>query len=110
MLTCYPQAICGRFIPLSSIILAKGRACTVPNASDWLPQSSRRADPSHGARAPRSRRNLEYLRTFTHEFSAPPDACATWRALYLRLNRMSDELMEHIHLENNVLFPRALCE
>jgi regulator of cell morphogenesis and NO signaling len=55
-------------------------------------------------------RNLQYLRTLTQEFSAPPEACATWKALYLRLNRMSDELMEHIHLENNVLFPRVLCE
>jgi len=54
-------------------------------------------------------RNLEYLRVLTHGFIAPPEACATWKALYLRLNRLSDELMEHIHLENNVLFPRVLC-
>lgn len=55
-------------------------------------------------------RNLEYLRTLARDFIAPPEACATWKALYLRLNRLSDELMEHIHLENNVLFPRVLCE
>ena len=55
-------------------------------------------------------RNLEYLRAQAYQFTAPPEACATWKALYLRLNRMSDELMEHIHLENNVLFPRVLCE
>lgn len=55
-------------------------------------------------------RNLEYLRALTRDFTAPPEACVTWKALYLRLNRLSDELMEHIHLENNVLFPRVLCE
>ena len=55
-------------------------------------------------------RNLEYLRAQAYQFTAPPEACATWKALYLRLNRMSDELMEHIHLENNVLIPRVLCE
>ena len=55
-------------------------------------------------------RNLEYLRALTGEFIAPAEACATWKALYLRLSRLSDELMEHIHLENNVLFPRVLCE
>ena len=55
-------------------------------------------------------RNLEYLRMLAQDFIAPPEACATWKALYLRLNRLSDELMEHIHLENNVLFPRVLCE
>lgn len=55
-------------------------------------------------------RNLEYLRELAHGFVAPPEACATWKALYLRLEQLSDELMEHIHLENNVLFPRVLCE
>lgn len=55
-------------------------------------------------------KNLEYLRGLAHDFVAPPEACATWKALYLRLKRLSDELMEHIHLENNVLFPRVLCE
>jgi len=55
-------------------------------------------------------RNLVDLRTLAHDFVAPPESCATWQALYLRLNRFTDELMEHIHLENNVLFPRALCE
>ena len=55
-------------------------------------------------------KNLAYVRTLAHDFIAPPESCNTWKALYLRLNRFSDELMEHIHLENNVLFPRALCE
>jgi regulator of cell morphogenesis and NO signaling len=55
-------------------------------------------------------RNLESLRELAHDFVAPPEACATWNALYLRLKQLSDELMEHIHLENNVLFPRVLCE
>ena len=55
-------------------------------------------------------RSLARLRELTADLTAPPDACATWRALYLRLGRLADELMEHIHLENNVLFPRALFE
>jgi iron-sulfur cluster repair protein YtfE (RIC family) len=32
----------------------------------------------------------------------------TWRALYLGLEELERDLMDHIHLENNVLFPRAL--
>lgn len=55
-------------------------------------------------------KNLARIRELTADLTAPPEACATWRALYLRLGRLSDELMEHIHLENNVLFPRALYE
>jgi regulator of cell morphogenesis and NO signaling len=53
-------------------------------------------------------RSLDRLRELTENLTAPAEACPTWRALYLRLGRLADELMEHIHLENNVLFPRAL--
>jgi regulator of cell morphogenesis and NO signaling len=52
--------------------------------------------------------NLERLRKLTTQFEPPPEACATWRALYAALATLESELMEHIHLENNVLFPRAL--
>lgn len=54
--------------------------------------------------------NLERIRGLTAGLVAPPEACATWQALYLRLDAFERELMEHIHLENNILFPRALCE
>ena len=40
---------------------------------------------------------------------APEEACASWRALYLRLGAFEAELMDHIHLENNVLFRRVLA-
>ena len=51
---------------------------------------------------------LERLRTLTGDYDPPLEACATWRALYAGLATLERELMEHIHLENNVLFPRAL--
>jgi len=53
-------------------------------------------------------RNLEWLRTITIDYVPPSDACGTWRALYLGLRELDEQLMQHIHLENNVLFPRAL--
>jgi regulator of cell morphogenesis and NO signaling len=53
-------------------------------------------------------RNLHRLRELATDFNPPPEACATWRALYAGLEKLESELMEHIHLENNVLFPRAL--
>ena len=52
--------------------------------------------------------NLRRLRERATDFVPPPEACATWRALYSGLEALESELMEHIHLENNVLFPRAL--
>ena len=56
------------------------------------------------------RENLVRLRTVTGDLEPPAAACATWRALYAGLAQLEEELMEHIHLENNVLFPRALNE
>jgi regulator of cell morphogenesis and NO signaling len=52
--------------------------------------------------------NLGRLREIADDYSPPSEACATWRALYAGLEKLESELMEHIHLENNVLFPRAL--
>jgi regulator of cell morphogenesis and NO signaling len=54
--------------------------------------------------------SLRMIRKLTLNFTLPPEACATWAALYRRLEEFETELMEHIHLENNILFRRALCE
>ena len=53
--------------------------------------------------------NLAKTRELTANLVPPPEACATWRALYQGLESLERDLMEHIHLENNVLFPRVLC-
>jgi regulator of cell morphogenesis and NO signaling len=42
----------------------------------------------------------------TGNITPPPDACNTWRALYLGLDALKTDLMNHIHLENNILFDR----
>jgi regulator of cell morphogenesis and NO signaling len=52
---------------------------------------------------------LQNTRALTTDLVPPAEACTTWRALYLRLDELEAELMEHVHLENNVLFRRALC-
>ncbi len=52
--------------------------------------------------------NLRELRRLTADLTPPDDACATWTALYEQLHELESELMAHIHLENSILFPRAL--
>ena len=42
----------------------------------------------------------------THDAQAPAGACNTWRALYAGIAQLNDDLINHIHLENNVLFPQ----
>ncbi len=54
------------------------------------------------------REGLIQTRALTDNLVPPAEACTTWRALYLRLDALEADLMEHIHLENNVLFPRVL--
>jgi regulator of cell morphogenesis and NO signaling len=53
--------------------------------------------------------DLKKTRRLTADLVAPQEACPTWRALYLRLGQLEAELMDHIHLENNVLFRRVLA-
>jgi regulator of cell morphogenesis and NO signaling len=52
---------------------------------------------------------LVQIRKVTSGYSLPDDACLTFRALYEELERMEEDLHQHIHLENNILFPRAIA-
>ena len=52
---------------------------------------------------------LKRLRELTHDYEVPEDACNTWRALWHGLAALEGAMHEHIHLENNILFPRALA-
>lgn len=49
---------------------------------------------------------LERLAALTHEHTPPQGACNTWRALFAGTAQLTNDLISHIHLENNVLFPR----
>ena len=51
---------------------------------------------------------LARLRALSRGFAVPEDGCTTYRALYDGLARFERELHEHVHLENNVLFPRVV--
>ncbi|MBN8532293.1 MAG: iron-sulfur cluster repair protein YtfE [Alphaproteobacteria bacterium] len=47
---------------------------------------------------------LEKMLSLAHQLVLPERACNSWRALYLGLDELRNDLMEHIHLENNILF------
>ncbi|HLG98900.1 MAG TPA: iron-sulfur cluster repair di-iron protein [Bryobacteraceae bacterium] len=50
----------------------------------------------------------ERIRSLSGGFAAPADACPTYRAFYQGLEDFERDLHQHVHLENNILFPRAL--
>ncbi len=51
---------------------------------------------------------LAALADLTNDFTAPEDACNTFSALYGYLAEFQKKTKEHVHLENNILFPKAI--
>jgi regulator of cell morphogenesis and NO signaling len=50
---------------------------------------------------------LSELRRITKNYAPPADACASYRALFTGLAALEADLHQHVHKENNILFPRA---
>jgi regulator of cell morphogenesis and NO signaling len=50
---------------------------------------------------------LKQLRGVTNGYKTPPDGCVSFHTLYQALAAFEADLHQHIHLENNILFPRA---
>jgi regulator of cell morphogenesis and NO signaling len=51
---------------------------------------------------------LARIRALSHNYTAPEGACPTYRGFYQGLSEFESDLHRHVHLENNVLFPRAI--
>lgn len=51
---------------------------------------------------------LRDLRKLTSDYAVPADACVSYRTLYEAIEAFEQDLHQHIHLENNVLFPQAM--
>jgi regulator of cell morphogenesis and NO signaling len=51
---------------------------------------------------------LRQMREWSLNYAVPPDACISYRTLYGALEAYEADLHQHIHLENNILFPSAL--
>jgi regulator of cell morphogenesis and NO signaling len=52
---------------------------------------------------------MRQINELTGGFTPPEDACMTYRVLYANLREFEENLHEHVHLENNILFPRAVA-
>lgn len=51
---------------------------------------------------------LKELRKITNDFAVPADGCNTYRLTYAKLEELEADTFQHIHLENNILFPRLM--
>lgn len=52
---------------------------------------------------------LKEMRRLSNDFTPPAHACNTFRVFYAKLDEFENDLHKHVHLENNVLFPRAIA-
>jgi regulator of cell morphogenesis and NO signaling len=50
------------------------------------------------------------VRRLSSDYTPPVDACTTYRVLYQELAQFEADLHRHVHLENNILFPRAVAQ
>lgn len=51
---------------------------------------------------------LKEMREITSDYTLPYDACNTYTVTFKKLDEFENDLHQHIHLENNILFPRAI--
>ena len=53
--------------------------------------------------------HLDEIKKLTNNYSLPQDACATYNLLFNMMREFEEDLNMHVHLENNILFPKALA-
>ncbi len=51
---------------------------------------------------------MKHIEIISNNFTPPAHACNTYRVLYAKLQEFQNDLHAHIHLENNILFPKAI--
>lgn len=52
---------------------------------------------------------LENFRRVTNNYTLPEKACASHRVVFSKLRELDNDLSQHVHLENEILFPKALA-
>ena len=52
--------------------------------------------------------NMEEIRRISNNYEVPEDGCASYSFLFKSLDEFENDLHIHVHLENNILFPKAL--
>ena len=85
------------------VSLEAGENVPVENALEWIqsPIAVMEADHEEAGRA------LAFIRDVTGSFAPPEWACPTFRGLYYGLSQLEADMHLPVHLENNILFPRA---
>lgn len=84
--------------------MAKGKAGKVTALFGTVQSPIQVMTHEHDAEGQRFRT----MRELSHNYIIPPDGCNTYRAAFAVLDAFEEDLHLHIHLENNILFPKAI--
>jgi regulator of cell morphogenesis and NO signaling len=87
------------------VALENGAPLPVPDVSGWITSPIAVMEAEHAAAGAA----LALIREATNGFAPPEWACPTFRGLYYGLAQLESDMHVHVHLENHILFPRALA-
>ena len=82
--------------------LGEGSKIIINNSFLLSPISMMEQEHDHAGNA------MTEIRQLTNNYNPPPDACTTYKLSFAALNAFELDLHQHVHLENNILFPKAL--
>jgi regulator of cell morphogenesis and NO signaling len=85
------------------VALEAGQAPPAPEAAAWIQSPITVMEAEHESAGAA----LAFIRQTTNGYAPPDWACPTFRGLYYGLAQLETDMHLHVHLENNVLFPRA---
>ncbi len=96
----------------TKIIIDRQISNLLPRQADFVRAPIRKPDIIRGGVSFEARDHVELIDALDHmadltgDFAPPADACGSWRALYVGCRKLDADLRVHVHLENNLLFPR----
>ncbi len=82
--------------------LAEGTEIIINNTSLLAPISVMEQEHDHAGSA------MAEIRQLTNNYNLPDDSCTTYKLSFAALQAFEQDLHQHVHLENNILFPKAL--
>ncbi len=84
--------------------VARGKASFTPPPFGTIHNPIRMMEAEHQTAGD----SLYAIREATGGYAAPPDACTTYQVTLKELREFEEDLHQHVHLENNILFPKSI--
>ena len=103
----------GHMIKEEKVLFPYIKALVLANTNDQIPQAAHFGTVQNPINMMEMEhelvgKNLDEIRVLSKNYLLPDDGCASYSLLYKMLDEFENDLHLHIHLENNILFPKAL--